>query len=117
MEMKENRCSLAVILTSMFTLTASVANATEIDIVLNEFVLWSDAGGNNVIRVSTPAQELVNNAGCLEPDSYMVRSSLEKPTQARIFATLLAAKSLGKPVTARIDGCESNRPAIISVYF
>ncbi len=107
----------SVVLSSLVMLSASIANAVSQDVVFNEVVIWSDAGGNNIIRVTTPTQSVVNSWGCLDPDSYMVRSTLAKETQARVYATLLTAKALGKPITARIDGCESNRPAIVSVYF
>lgn len=87
------------------------------DVVLSNFVVWSDTEGNGIIRVTAPNQTIVNNWGCTDPDSYMALATLTKEAQSRLYATLLTAKALGKPITLRLGGCQSNRPAIMNVYF
>ena len=99
-----------------FYTSISPAISQEQDIVLDNIQVWPNASGNNVIRITTPTQSIVNNWACADPDSYMVLSTIEKEAQARIFATLLTAKAANKPVTIRVQGCELGRPAIISVY-
>jgi hypothetical protein len=78
--------------------------------------VWATTG-SNVIRVITPNVSVVNADGCSDPDSYMVLQALPRDAQMRIYALLLTAKVNAKPVTLRISGCESNRPAIIDAYF
>jgi hypothetical protein len=80
------------------------------DIVLTTFQVWSSASSDNVIRVTTPGQAIVNPDNCSDPDSYMVRTTMAKEAQARVFAVLLTARAMGTPVTVRISGCESLRP-------
>ena len=94
----------------------ATAFAVEQDVVLSGIHIWSNAGGNDVVRVTTPGQSVVNSFGCSDADSYMVLSTLTKETTARIYSTLLTAKALGEPVTVRLSGCELNRPAIVSVF-
>lgn len=101
---------------SIILYSASSSAASQ-DIVLNNIEVWSNANGNNIIRVMSPGQPIVNNWGCSDPDSYMVLSSIAKEAQARIYATLLAAKAMGKPITIRVEGCEFSRPAILNVNF
>ena len=96
--------------------SCATVSAVEQDVVLNDIHVWSNAGGNDVVRVTTPSQSVVNPSGCSDTDSYMVLSTLAKETTARIYSTLLTAKALGQAVTVRLSGCELNRPAITSVF-
>jgi len=87
------------------------------EVVANSVQVWSNIYGDNRIRVATPGQSVVNSSSCADPDSYMVLTTIPKEAQARIYATLLTAKGMGKPVVLHVEGCESGRPAIVSVYF
>jgi len=89
--------------------------AASVDLVIVEPVVWSNA--DNAIRVTTPNQAIANNWACPNPDSYYVLTTMSQQAQSRTLAVLLAAKAMGKPVTVRLDGCESGRPAIVSAYF
>lgn len=100
----------------LFVFFVATSSATSRDVLLNNIRVWSNAGGNNIIRVTTPGELIVNDWDCLDPDSYMVLSTMAKEAQTRIYAALLTARVTGSPITVRIDGCESNRPAIVSVY-
>jgi hypothetical protein len=79
------------------------------------FSIWSGAYDADVIRIGGVSASITNPAGCADPDSYMVRTTLTKETKARIYATLLLAKAIGKSVTIWVNGCESARPAIETV--
>lgn len=98
-------------------LVAHTASAAEVDVTLNDPVVWSNIGVNNNVRVSTPGVAAVNPAGCADPDSYIVSSALAAPLHSRLLAVLLAAKSSGRAVVIRIDGCEQGRPSITSARF
>jgi len=100
--------------TGLVLLAASgTAWSAALDLPLTDPVIWSNAG--TAIRVGMP--NIVNNWACTDPDSYFVQSTLSQQVQSRILAVLLTAKALGRPVTVRLDGCESNRPAITAAFF
>lgn len=96
---------------------ASAPAAAVTEVVANSVQVWSNVYCDNRIRIATPGQAVVNNGGCSDPDSYMVLTTVPKEAQARIYATLMSAKMAGKPVTLHVEGCESGRPAVVSVYF
>jgi len=81
---------------------------------LTDFYLWSNTYLLDIIRVQVGGT-VQNPSGCSDSDSYMVLTTLSEEAKQRIYSTLLAAKLAGRPVRLRIDGCESNKPAIISV--
>lgn len=80
----------------------------------DSFYLWSNTYQAEIIRVEVPSG-IINPSACSDPDSYMVLSSIAESAQQRIYSTLLAAKMAGKKIQLRIDGCESNKPALINV--
>jgi len=87
------------------------------DVSLPDVVVWSNIdNGTNVIRVTTSGG-VVNPASCTNPDSYLVLTTLSQQTQSRTLAVLLTAKAMGRPVSVRVIGCESNRPAIVGAFF
>lgn len=77
--------------------------------------LWAHMYEHDLIRVSNLPTPIANPAGCADPDSYIVRATLTKEAKSRIYASLLMAKAMGKPVTVWINGCEATRPAIETV--
>ena len=98
-------------------LSAHTAIAAEVDVTLNDPVVWSNIGVNNNVRVTTPGVAVVNPAACVDPDSYIVSSALSAPLQSRLLAVLLAAKAAGRTVVIRIDGCEQGRLSITSARY
>lgn len=81
---------------------------------LTDFYLWSNTYLLDVIRVEVGGA-IQNPGGCSDPDSCMVLTTLSEEAKQRIYSTLLAAKLAGRPVRLRVDGCESDKPTIISV--
>lgn len=106
-------------LLSMATVLASSAYApsarAEWATLPAHFSIWSGNYDADIIRIGGVAPSIANPAGCADPDSYMVRTTLAKETKARIYVSLLLAKAMGKPVTIWVNGCESFRPAIETV--
>jgi hypothetical protein len=86
-------------------------------VTLTDYTLWSTTLGSDVIRIT--ASTRINPANCLDPDSYLVPTTLSKEAKARIYTTLLTARALGKPVEVWVSDtiCESSRPAIDTVKF
>ena len=80
---------------------------------LSDFQLWSTTNGEDAIRV-IPNGVAVRGQGCLDADSYIVKTTLTAPAISRVYATLLAAKMGSKPIKLFIAGCELNRPAIVN---
>lgn len=90
------------------------ANATAEFVTLSNFTLWSNTYANAQIRLSDVGVP-INPSGCTDLDSYMVLSSLSAEIKNRIYSTLLSAKAMNRPVKLWVEGCESNRPAILTV--
>ena len=100
---------------AVFILASSLSIKAHAEfITLTSYTLWSNTYNANFIRI-TDAGTPVNPSGCTDLDSYMVLSTLSKEAQSRIFATLLTAKALNKPVQIFVSGCEQSRPAIQNV--
>ena len=106
--------SLAVL--SLVLYPAAVSSAEDIALSGNNMGIWTSGNGEDIIRVTTP-DKIVNNWGCTDPDSYIVRSTSVTQVKERIYATLLSAKAHGMSLTIRVQGCESDRPAILDVLW
>jgi hypothetical protein len=107
------------LLASFIFATASFCNVVhaEVDLQLTDFKVWAIGSEKNIRVTLTSSVSPANNpAGCTDPDSFFVLSTMAAETQSRIYATLLAARIAEKPVWIRINGCELNRPAIIAAY-
>lgn len=101
---------LVVVLTSL-----SMFSFADVNVDLNDFELWSTTAGSDLIRVFPKGVPVNNSATCGDADSYMVKTTLAPAAINRMYSTLLAAKMSAKPVRLMISGCETNRPAIVSV--
>jgi hypothetical protein len=95
-------------------LFCSNTHAAGVWVDISDIKLWSNTYTADTIRVET-SEARMNPSNCSDPDSYMVLSTLSEPTQQRIYSSLLAAKMSNKIIRLRIDGCQSERPAIINV--
>lgn len=95
----------------MFPSTYSLADGY---VEINQYQLWSTINGTNTIRI-IPTDSQVDAQECSDPDSYMVKTTLEETAISRIYSSLLTAKMSDKPVKVYIQGCEANRPAIVNV--
>lgn len=99
----------ATIFLSSLTVNAEVREE------VRNYQLWSNINGGEIIRV-IPTGQAVNGQGCVDADSYMVKSTLSPAIISRIYETLLTAKIASRPVTLIVECCQSNRPAIIGVF-
>ena len=98
----------------LFMFSSSSYSLADGYVELVEYQLWSTTNGANTIRV-IPTGALVDAQGCSDPDSYMVKTTLEEAAINRIYSSLLTAKMSDKPVKIYIQGCEVNRSAIVNV--
>src|SRR5688572_17625434 len=95
--------SLVAYSATSFVAHAQIATVDITSANVASMSLWSNIHGDNHIRIQTTP--IVNNWGCIDPDSYVVLPTIAKEAQARIYATLLAAKALSKPITFMVEGC------------
>ena len=98
---------------AMCLAVAQNARAAGVWVDVSDYRLWSNFYLGNVIRLETSGT-IQNPAGCSNPDSYMVLTTLTEEVRQRIYSTLLAATLAGRTVRLRVDGCETDRPAVIS---
>lgn len=90
------------------------AGAASAWVTVANYQLWSNFYLGNIIRVEVGGT-VENPAGCSNPDSYMVLTTLPDEVRQRMYSTLLAATLAGRSVRLRVHGCETDRPAVISV--
>jgi hypothetical protein len=109
------RLSAPALLCCAELLASTPARAAGEWVPLSQFQLWPNTPGDTAVRVIPIAAPIVNPAGCADPDSYFVPTTIAKEVQQRIFATLMTAKAVGKPVKVWIDNCDRNRPALNAV--
>jgi hypothetical protein len=106
---------------AIFLASISMYSLADINVDLNDFQLWSTTAGSDLIRVIPKGVPVmtpqINSLAptCTDYDSYMVKTTLTPAAINRMYSTLLAAKMSAKPVTIVLSGCETNRPAIVSV--
>lgn len=103
-----------LILLAMCVAVAQNARASSAWVTVTDYQLWSNFYLGSVIRVEVSGT-VENPAGCSNPDSYMVLATLPEAVKQRMYSTLLAATLAGRSVRMRVHGCETDRPAVISV--
>jgi hypothetical protein len=109
------------IILATFMTSLSLHSFADINVDLSDFQLWSATNGSDLIRVipkGVPVMTPQINAlapACTDNDSYMVKTTIAPAAISRMYSTLLAAKMSAKTVTLVLSGCETNRPAIVSV--
>ena len=81
---------------------------------MDNFELWSNTYETDVIRV-VDLGGIQNPESCGDPDSYYVSTALSSESQNRIYSTLMAAKISGKTIEIVLNGCEGNKPRLVSV--
>jgi hypothetical protein len=103
---------LKLVLSTLIGFYAATSSAEQ-DIVVSGIQVWSSASGDNIIRVTTPGQAIINPDSCGDPDSYFVRTTSAKEVQARIYATLLVtvASRSGRRSSTHIYECPARHPA------
>lgn len=81
---------------------------------MSDFELWTTTYQDDVIRV-IDLNGVKNPETCTNPDSYFVSTALSAKAQERIYSTLLAANFSEKSVRIALNGCQDNRPRLVSV--
>ena len=92
---------------------ASSVNAANTFVKIKDYTVWSNTYSSDDIRVSDVTVK--NPDECTDPDSYFVASGLSADSKNRIYSALLAAAIADEEITIVINGCQQNRPAILSV--